>query len=70
MAERKSISGMSDDEAQEFHAYYMQGMVGFTAVAVIAHALVWAWRPWITWSRLAVNERNHYGQHANEPGSR
>jgi light-harvesting complex 1 beta chain len=26
----------------------MQGMVGFTAVAVIAHALVWAWRPWIT----------------------
>jgi light-harvesting complex 1 beta chain len=35
MAERKSISGMSDEEAQEFHAYYMQG-------------LVWAWRPWIT----------------------
>ncbi|MFN5233014.1 MAG: light-harvesting antenna LH1, beta subunit [Burkholderiaceae bacterium] len=48
MAERKSISGMSDDEAQEFHVYYMQGLVGFTAVAVIAHALVWAWRPWIT----------------------
>jgi light-harvesting complex 1 beta chain len=46
MADRKSISGLTDDEAQEFHAYYMQGMVGFTAVAVIAHILVWAWRPW------------------------
>ncbi len=48
MADRKSISGLTDEEAQEFHAYYMQGMVGFTAIAVIAHALVWAWRPWIT----------------------
>jgi len=24
----------------------MQGLVGFTAIAVIAHILVWAWRPW------------------------
>jgi light-harvesting complex 1 beta chain len=48
MAERKSISGLTDEEAQEFHAYYMQGTVGFTAIAVIAHILVWAWRPWIT----------------------
>ena len=44
----EEASGMSDEEAQEFHAYYMQGLVGFTAIAVIAHALVWAWRPWIT----------------------
>jgi len=48
MAERKSISGLTDDEAQEFHAYYMQGLVAFTAIAVVAHILVWAWRPWIT----------------------
>ena len=35
MAERKgSISGLTDDEAQEFHKYYMQGFVGF-------------WRPWL-----------------------
>jgi light-harvesting complex 1 beta chain len=24
----------------------MQGLVGFAAIAVIAHILVWAWRPW------------------------
>jgi light-harvesting complex 1 beta chain len=48
MAERKgSISGLTDDEAQEFHKYYMQGFVGFTAIAVVAHFLVWIWRPWL-----------------------
>ena len=41
-----SISGLSDEEAQEFHHYWVQGTVGFTAVAVLAHILVWAWRPW------------------------
>ena len=41
MAERKgSISGLTDDEAQEFHRYWVQGFVGFTAVAVVAHLLV------------------------------
>jgi light-harvesting complex 1 beta chain len=48
MAERKgSISGLSDDEAQEFHRFYVQGFVGFTAIAVVAHLLVWVWRPWL-----------------------
>jgi len=41
-----SISGLTDEEAQEFHHYWIQGTVGFTAVAVVAHILVWAWRPW------------------------
>jgi light-harvesting complex 1 beta chain len=48
MAERNgSVSGLTDDEAQEFHQYWMQGFVGFTAVAVVAHILVWIWRPWL-----------------------
>jgi light-harvesting complex 1 beta chain len=47
MTQRTSISGLSDEEAQEFHAFWIQGMLAFTAVAVIAHALVWAWRPWL-----------------------
>ncbi len=48
MAEpRGSISGLTDDEAQEFHRYYLQGFAMFTGVAVIAHFLVWIWRPWL-----------------------
>jgi light-harvesting complex 1 beta chain len=46
MSTRTSISGLTDDEAQEFHQYWIQGTVAFTAVAVIAHLLVWAWKPW------------------------
>ena len=48
MAEHKgSISGLTDDEAQEFHRYRVQGFIGFTAVALVAHMLVWVWRPWL-----------------------
>lgn len=46
MAENRSISGLTDAEAQEFHTFYVQGLVGFAAIAVVAHILVWAWRPW------------------------
>ena len=48
MADNKgSMSGLSDQEAQEFHKFYIQGMVVFTAIAVVAHVLVWMWRPWL-----------------------
>jgi light-harvesting complex 1 beta chain len=48
MAERRgSISGLTDEEAQEFHQYWTQGFIGFTAIAVVAHILVWIWRPWL-----------------------
>ena len=48
MADSKgSISGLTDDEAQEFHHDYIQGFVGFMAVAIVAHILVWFWRPWL-----------------------
>ncbi|ANJ00081.1 MULTISPECIES: light-harvesting antenna LH1, beta subunit [Polynucleobacter] len=46
MSENRSISGLTDAEAKEFHTFYMQGLLGFTAIAVVAHILVWAWRPW------------------------
>jgi light-harvesting complex 1 beta chain len=39
MSNKASVSGLSDEEAQEFHRYWMQGAVGFTAVAVLAHIL-------------------------------
>ena len=62
MSNRTSISGLTDEEAQEFHTYYVQGLVGFTAVAVIAHALVWAWRPWFL-SKPAFEWRQPHERH-------
>jgi light-harvesting complex 1 beta chain len=41
-----SLSGMSEGEAQEFHRFYLQGMYIFTAIAIVAHVLVFVWRPW------------------------
>ncbi len=47
MAERPSMSGLTEQEAKEFHSLFMFGFVVFTAVAAIAHVLVWIWRPWL-----------------------
>jgi light-harvesting complex 1 beta chain len=44
---RENMSGLSDDEAQEFHSYFVQGFVIFTVIAIIAHVLAWMWRPWL-----------------------
>jgi light-harvesting complex 1 beta chain len=41
-----SSSGLTSNEAKEFHSAYMQGFLGFAAIAVVAHILVWMWRPW------------------------
>jgi len=46
--ERKtSLSGLTEEEAKEFHKIFVSSFLGFTAVAVVAHILVWAWRPWL-----------------------
>lgn len=42
-----SLSGFSESEAREFHGYFIQGFMIFTVIAIIAHVLVWMWRPWI-----------------------
>ena len=49
MAENKSIggSGLTDDEAQEFHGVFVSSFTAFVGVAVVAHILAWAWRPWL-----------------------
>nr|P80104.1 RecName: Full=Light-harvesting protein B800/850/890 beta-1 chain; AltName: Full=Antenna pigment protein beta-1 chain; AltName: Full=EHA-beta-1 [Halorhodospira halophila SL1] len=46
-ADNMSLTGLSDEEAKEFHSIFMQSFLIFTAVAVVAHFLAWAWRPWI-----------------------
>lgn len=42
-----SMTGLTDQEAQEFHTLFMKGFFIFTVIAIIAHMLVWAWRPWL-----------------------
>jgi light-harvesting complex 1 beta chain len=42
-----SMSGLTDQEAKEFHGIFISSFIGFTVVAVIAHVLVWNWRPWL-----------------------
>ncbi len=41
-----SLSGLTEQEAKEFHGIFMTSFILFTVVAIIAHFLVWQWRPW------------------------
>lgn len=38
---------LTPQEAQEFHKLFVSGFLGFTAIAVVAHVLVYMWRPWL-----------------------
>jgi light-harvesting complex 1 beta chain len=44
---RGSLSGLTEQEAKEFHGIFMTSFIGFTVIAIIAHVLVWQWRPWL-----------------------
>ena len=41
-----SMSGLTEAEAQEFHGIFVKSFILFTVIAIIAHFLVWQWRPW------------------------
>lgn len=43
----RSLSGLSENEAREFHRLFMMSFIIFTVIAIIAHFLVWQWRPWL-----------------------
>lgn len=43
----RSLTGLTDDQAREFHEIFMRSFLIFTAVAFVAHILVWIWRPWL-----------------------
>jgi len=45
--DRSSLSGLTEAEAQEFHGLFVKSFIAFTVIAIIAHLLVWSWRPWI-----------------------
>ena len=42
-----SVSGLTEPEAREFHGIFVTSFIIFTAIAVVAHILVWFWRPWL-----------------------
>ena len=42
-----STSGMTDAEAREFHSIFVTSFLVFTVIAIVAHILVWLWRPWL-----------------------
>jgi len=43
----KSLSGLSEQEAKEFHKLFVVSFIVFVAIAIVAHILAWQWRPWL-----------------------
>ena len=42
-----SMSGLTEEQAKEFHKIFVTSFLIFTAVALVAHVLAWMWRPWL-----------------------
>jgi light-harvesting complex 1 beta chain len=42
-----STSGLTEEEAKAFHSIFVMSFLIFVGVAVVAHFLVWQWRPWL-----------------------
>ncbi len=42
-----TLSGLTEHEAKEFHRIFIASFIVFTLIAIVAHILVWNWRPWI-----------------------
>ncbi len=38
---------LTAEEAKDFHKLFMMSFFVFTLIAVVAHFLVWEWRPWL-----------------------
>lgn len=47
MADPTSLSGLTESEAKAFHGMFVTGFITFTVIAIVAHILVWMWKPWI-----------------------
>lgn len=43
----RSLSGLTEDEARSFHRMFVISFLAFLGIAIVAHILVWQWRPWI-----------------------
>jgi light-harvesting complex 1 beta chain len=45
MADDKSLSGLTDEEAKEFHKVFSFTASVFFVVVIVAHFLAFSWRP-------------------------
>ena len=43
---RSTITGLNEEEAREYHSFFVSSTIGYIVIAIIAHFLVWQWRPW------------------------
>ena len=41
-----TMSGLTEEEAKEFHEQFKTTYTAFVAIAAVAHLLVFAWKPW------------------------
>jgi light-harvesting complex 1 beta chain len=46
MADMKSLSGLTPEQAKEFHEQFKTTYSAFVAIAAVAHLLVYAAKPW------------------------
>lgn len=42
-----TATGMTISEAKEFHGIFVSSFVTFVSLVIVAHVLVWLWRPWL-----------------------
>lgn len=43
----RTLSGLTEHEAQEFHKIFVTSFLVFVGIAIVAHFLAWMWRPWL-----------------------
>ena len=40
------MSSLSESEAKEFHSAYVTGLLVYVGIAIVAHYLLYVWKPW------------------------
>ncbi len=43
-----SMTGLTDEQAQELHSVYLSGMYTFAIACLVAHVATYIWAPWFT----------------------
>jgi light-harvesting complex 1 beta chain len=62
------LNYLTESEAKEVHKLFILSMGFFTLIAIIAHMLVWAWRPWFPGTEpynrgmAMIESGTHYAQ--------